>query len=354
MDGAEPSRQDLLRKAQRLGIEHPENMTRVELAQAIAQFDGSAAPKASGTRAGSWLEIARQLLAAVVEQGLNMPDAAALIRGETKLSEPPKAQPPLATVTLAKIYAAQGHVARALSVLAEVLKTEPDHPAALDLQAKIKNKSTTEAPRRKASHPIGLRDPSAEVVASATSGGSSETTLASEPTAPGESVRPDEPPAPVAEQDIVAQRSNDPQINSNDEQQSPLQLAGEENCLVLLVREGAPAQLSWELAKQIEAARLAGSSIEIEWLTFTPSWRGPVRHTFRIPVTHAVGRIAAPKAAPVALTHAVLGLRQGAKLAPLAVMVVAETAQSGEAPRISRGHVASREVAARIASQPPP
>jgi hypothetical protein len=339
MDGAEPSRQDLLRKAQRLGIEHPENMTRVELAQAIAQLDENAAPKTTGTRAGSWLEIARQLLAAVVEQGLNMPDAAALIRGDAKLSEPPKAQPPLATVTLAKIYAAQGHVARALSVLAEVLKTEPDHPAALDLQAKIKNKSSAEAPRRKASASVGLREPAAQT-ASAT---------ASETTQPAAVSEPSDPALETSE--AAAQQSAD-QSDSKDEQVSPLQLAGEENSLVLLVREAVPAQLNWQLAKQTEAARLAGSSVEIEWLTLTPSWRGPIAHRVRIPVTHPVGRIAAPKAAPVALSHAVLGLRQGAKWAPLAVMVVAEATLGSAEPSISRGHAASREVAARVASQP--
>jgi hypothetical protein len=118
--------------------------------------------------------------------------------------------------------------------------------------------------------------------------------------------------------------------------------------LVLLLREGAAPLLGWELSKGSEAARLAGNAVEIEWLTFAPSWRGPIRQQLRIPITHATGRIAAPKAVAPALTHAVLGLRQGTQLVPLAVLVLAEPASAGEGPRLSRGHAASREAATAL------
>lgn len=338
MNGSEPSREDLLRQAQSLGVEHPENMTRVELARAIEQAATSPAPRAS-TRGGSWLDLARQLLAAVVEQGLNMPDAAALIRGESKLSEPPKPQPPLATVTLAKIYAAQGHVSRALSVLAEVLTVEPDHQAALDLQSQIKTKSTTDAPRRKAppspAMPVTPAQASAPVKV----------------VAPTVAVEPRVDPVPAVD-GAAEQQPEVPQVNVSSEPELPIVAGGEEDSLVLLVRHDEVPVLSWQLAKATEAARLAGNAIEIEWLTFAPSWQGPTRQLVRLPVTHAVGRIAAPKAVSPALTHAVLGIKQGAKLVPLAVLVIAEAAQGeGGSPRISRGHTASREVAAAVAAQ---
>ncbi len=48
---------------------------------------------------------------------------------------PPK--PPIATVTLAEIYAKQGHRGRALSVLDEVLETEADHAAARTMRDAI-------------------------------------------------------------------------------------------------------------------------------------------------------------------------------------------------------------------------
>ncbi|HEX2879282.1 MAG TPA: hypothetical protein VHO25_07075, partial [Polyangiaceae bacterium] len=344
-------------RAQKLGIEHPENMTRVELVRAIAQCEMEPSPKAANSRAGSWLDIARQLLAAVVEQGLNMPDAAALIRGEAKLSEPPKPQPPLATVTLAKIYAAQGHVTRALGVLTEVLKAEPDHQAALDLQTQIKNKSSTDATRRKVQPPVGMRVAGAEA---ATAVEPSPAPHAEVPVqALAQEVQPPTTVAVPARTEVSEQRVTEPgpseqagsesQVSVNDASQPAVLAGGEQDSLVLLVRDGAAPVLCWELAKPTEAARLAGNAVEIEWLAFTPSWQGPVRQQLRIPVTHATGRMAAPKVAAPTLTHAVLGLRQAGKLVPLAVLVVAEPAPAGgEGPRLSRGHTASREAAAAL------
>jgi hypothetical protein len=340
MSGAEPSREELLHKAQQLGIEHPENMTRIELVRAIAQYEVGTPPKAP-TRAASWLEIARQLLAAVVEQGLNMPDAAALIRGDTKLSEPPKQQPPLATVTLAKIYAAQGHVARALSVLAEVLKTEPDHQAAIALQNQIKDKPNVDVPRRKGPPPAP---------ASAASTLEALAAVAKAVRRPG-SVQTDattESPSAATEPVVHAVPAiHDGPVESAEPQRTA---GGEHDALVLLVRDGSPQMLGWELAETTEAARAAGIAVEIEWTTFTPSWQGPVRQLVRIPVPRAFGRMSLPKVAPATLVHGVLGLRQGSKLVPLATLMVAERASDSEdAPRISRGRAAGHAMAADLA-----
>jgi hypothetical protein len=360
MSGVEPSRDELLRKAQQLGIEHPENMTRVELVRAIAQCEVEPLPKTGTSRTGSWLDIARQLLAAVVEQGLNMPDAAALIRGEAKLSEPPKPQPPLATVTLAKIYAAQGHVTRALGVLAEVLKAEPDHQAALDLQNQIKNKASTDSTRRKVPPPVGMRVAGAEAATAVEPNPAPHAEVPVQ--APAQQGQPPTTAAVPARAEVSAQQASDPgpsdqagsqsQVGVTDALQPAVLAGGEQDSLVLLVRDGVAPVLTWELSKPTEAARLAGNAVEIEWLTFAPSWRGPVRQQLRVPVTHATGRMAAPKIAAPALTHAVLGLRQGGKLVPLAVLVVAEPPPAGvEGPRLSRGHAASREAAAALVAR---
>jgi hypothetical protein len=81
-------------------------------------------------RVRGWLGAARDLVASVVEQGLNLPDAAAFIRGDLRYEPLTSAQPPVATVTLAGIYGAQGHYDRAVTMLEEVLEKEPDHRAA--------------------------------------------------------------------------------------------------------------------------------------------------------------------------------------------------------------------------------
>src|SRR5687768_983034 len=101
-------------------------MTRVELRDEIVR---RAEPDPlEQRRARGWLGVARDMVASVVESGLNLPDAAALIRGRGEFDG--HGPPAVATVTLAQIYAAQGHHARALSVLDEVLAKEPDHVAA--------------------------------------------------------------------------------------------------------------------------------------------------------------------------------------------------------------------------------
>jgi hypothetical protein len=89
----------------------------------------------SRRKARGWLGVARDLVASVVEQRLNLHDAAELIRSLELRQQ--RDIPPVATVTLAEIYAAQGHVRRAIKLLDEVLAREPDHPAATHLRSAL-------------------------------------------------------------------------------------------------------------------------------------------------------------------------------------------------------------------------
>jgi hypothetical protein len=127
------SRDDLIARAAGLGVVRPELMTRVELRDEIIRL--SETDEQARKRARGWLGVARDLVASVVEQRLNLPDAAELIRG-FDLS-PPRNIPPVATVTLAEIYAAQGHMGRAIKLLDEVLLREPDHEAAMALRTTL-------------------------------------------------------------------------------------------------------------------------------------------------------------------------------------------------------------------------
>ena len=130
------SRRDLSELAKTLGIADAEVMTRAELRAAIER--SQAAPRAAPSPwPTTWLGVARGLIASIVDKGLNLPDAAALIRGDTKLSTPPKPPPPVATVTLARIYVAQGHLQRAIDTLGEVLRSEPDHELARELRGEL-------------------------------------------------------------------------------------------------------------------------------------------------------------------------------------------------------------------------
>jgi len=120
------NRDELIAKARQLGAQRAELLTRPELRDEIIRLSSS--DEDDRRRARGWFGVARDLVASVVSQGLNLPDTAELIRGANVFA--PRAAPPVATVTLAEIYAAQGHVTKALDLLDEVLAKEPDHEAA--------------------------------------------------------------------------------------------------------------------------------------------------------------------------------------------------------------------------------
>lgn len=125
------SRLELTRLAEALHVADSDVMTRAELREAIRRAQSP--EPATSPRKRSWLGVARGLVASALEQGLNLPEAAALVRGDSRLGDLPKPPPPIATVTLARIYAAQGHLRRAVKTLAQVLEEEPDHDRAREL-----------------------------------------------------------------------------------------------------------------------------------------------------------------------------------------------------------------------------
>jgi hypothetical protein len=127
------SRDELIARAHELSINRPELMTRVELRDEIIRLTET--DEEHRKRARGWLGVARDLVASVVEQRLNLPDAAELIRGANLGAS--RHVPPVATVTLAEIYAAQGHLGRAIKLLDEVLEREPEHAAATALRMRL-------------------------------------------------------------------------------------------------------------------------------------------------------------------------------------------------------------------------
>jgi hypothetical protein len=142
------SREELVRRARELGAERPEVMTRVELRDEIVRL--SEPDPALRRRSRGWLGVARDLVASVVDAGLNLPGTAAAIRGDARPAEETTGPPPVATLTLAEIYLAQGHIERALGVLDEVLVAEPDHALALELRDRIRQERESGAFRRRA------------------------------------------------------------------------------------------------------------------------------------------------------------------------------------------------------------
>lgn len=149
------SRPALLDQARRLGVERPERMTRVELRDEIIRRQASD----GDLDARGLFGVARSMLASVVEAGLKMPDAARAIRGEASVDFPVVTRSPVATVTLAEIYAAQGHPGRARSMLKDVLKEEPDHEEALRVLEALARGETRSEPTSALAPPVVPKEP---------------------------------------------------------------------------------------------------------------------------------------------------------------------------------------------------
>ena len=79
------TREELILRARELGAERPEVMTRVELRDEIVRL--SEPDPLLRRRSRGWLGVARDLVASVVDAGLNMPGAAAAIRGDARPAE---------------------------------------------------------------------------------------------------------------------------------------------------------------------------------------------------------------------------------------------------------------------------
>jgi hypothetical protein len=132
-------RDALISRAEAAGVTRARILTRPELVDELLLR--SAADHATKQRSRGLFGRARDLLASVVERGLNLPDAAERIRSVGGDLPPlrPRAPAALPTVTLAEIYAAQGHRDRAIETLDRVLAREPDHAAARALVAQLRD-----------------------------------------------------------------------------------------------------------------------------------------------------------------------------------------------------------------------
>jgi hypothetical protein len=129
-------RDTLISRAEASGVVRARILTRPELIDELLQR--ASLPEVA--RARGFFGRARDLLARVIERGLHLPDAADRLR---RSSPPPAMRPgaPLPTVTLAEIYAAQGHRDRAVETLKDVLRREPEHAVARKLIDRLEDAS---------------------------------------------------------------------------------------------------------------------------------------------------------------------------------------------------------------------
>lgn len=134
-------RESLVQRAQAAGLKRARVLTRPELIDELVRLNPQIEPSQL-KRSRGFFGLARDLLSRVVERGLHLPDAAERFRQAlTDVPQVPRPEPQaIPTVTLAEIYASQGHQQRAVDTLKRVLENEPDHVAARALLEKLEGK----------------------------------------------------------------------------------------------------------------------------------------------------------------------------------------------------------------------
>jgi hypothetical protein len=356
------SRSDLIARAEALGVEKADVLTRAELIDEIVKR--SVADPLERRLARGLLGVARDLVARVVERGLHLPDAAALIRGLQQVTLTP-VTPPIATVTLAEIYAGQGHRGRALAVLDEVLEKEPDHGAARALRDKVAGLHEADGamPVEAPSEP----PPQAEMLA--------ERPLVPEedvqgPLPEGDELHADGPPDANEDEDelegaldrvrdtLPPEPDVSPTMAPDDFPATTLRAAppdaaaeatsrlteiappwvDEVDRLVLLPLDATSALARWEIRPSAldEARARAGGGVPIvRIVAVTPSWEGPSVEVRDIEIGQPTGDWWVSDLPPGAVLRAAVGWRAVGGFDPLAVAldVVAAGEDASDASR---------------------
>jgi hypothetical protein len=279
------SRDELIARARTLGAKRPELMTRVELRDEIVRL--TEADPVVRRRSRGWLGVARDLVASVVDSGLNLPSAAAAIRGAVRQQTEWQGPAPVATLTLAEIYVAQGHTDRALKVLDEVLRNEPDHAAALSLRARLTG---------------GVKSRVVDV---------SVSTPVPEPIEDGE-------PAPLSEEEAVMPGEIAPPVAAPDPAPvAAIPEAAHEDvdlpaCALAVTKTALTVR--YELERPVDGATL-------RVLSFVPRRQGPERFEIDVPVdvVEPSGGLSLPPPTPGSVVRAALGVGSNGDFTPLVV-----------------------------------
>lgn len=356
------TRDELVQRARALGARRPEVMTRVELRDEIVRL--SEPDPVARRRSRGWLGVARDLVASVMDAGLNMPGAAAAIRGDARPAEETTGPPPVATLTLAEIYLAQGHAERALATLEEVLVAEPEHAAALALRERIVNERGGTPARRRVPPPLEPSagdEPSAvdqpipapapfvasiqpSFVASVEapeatrspdvgggmteSRGAGEGSLGAELEATPEPVREAEPVLPPAAEVAVAEEEPSTPVSQPVPTLAAPPIAEDEE--LDAVFPAALADVHPECALLEQEGRVDGfytlppgasdAVLRIAW--FVPTEEGPSVGTVDVPLDPSSHRVSLPRVEPTAHVRGVLGTGVAEAFRPLAVASV--------------------------------
>ncbi|NOU27418.1 MAG: DUF4912 domain-containing protein, partial [Polyangiaceae bacterium] len=252
--------------------------------------------------------LARDLLARVVERGLHLPDAATRIRGAASPPPAPRTvESAIPTVTLAEIYASQGHIDRAMETLRRVIEADPENAAAVAMLTAL-TEHTYAVPDR----PLLPPEEEAEARAAALAAEDDEEPVTAIPN--GESSRD----ARDADADAEGLVPTLPPKMLDDEPLPPRYDVDE--CVALTV-DPRTLFVYWEVRPRtlelLQRERGEGT-IVLRILTVVPTWDGPRSDERDIEVHADLGDYYVRDLPPEAVVRAAIGYRAGGVFVPVA------------------------------------
>lgn len=369
MDRAELERLDretLVLRAQDAGIRRARLLTRPELIDELIRLD-PVIDEGQLKRTRGFFGRARDLLSKVVERGLHLPDAAD--RWATALGALPQVPRPepqaVPTVTLAEIYAAQGHKQRALDTLRRVLEADPDHGGAKALLAKLEATDyvppepplppETEKEEPAPEDALGEEAPPTE----GEDAFASTTEPPLDPFLPAETQEiwlPDEgvTAALSGEElvDVLAPTEAAPHVGTEDR----------DACVAIPLDEGRVCYVWWQLATTTRQRLVDEPAFFfLRAVSYEPSWDGPVETVHDLIVDPASGEAVVRDLPALGIVRIAIGTREDGVFRPVAHSPAFETAGAdivewtpeGSIPRTRlddpRSIASAKRAAARLA-----
>jgi len=319
MDRAELERLDrtaLIAEAEARGVTRANILTRPELVDELlvryAKKGDKDLPRARG-----FFGRARDLVARVIEKGLHLPDAAERLRQVSVAATQIAARVAPAvvpTVTLAEIYAAQGHRSRAIETLRRVLELEPDHTAAQSLLATLESAPVTIPPAVPPPPPEEEDEEEKEDDA---------------PAPPEPEARPSgsqrEAPSSWARARAGGNAPPEPTSFLDDD---PLPIRYDVDECVAISVDPVSLYVYWEVREQTLAhtARLhPGGRLCLRLVVVIPSWDGPSSVTRDFDVDSPFANRVVRDLPAGAVVRAAIGWREGESFLPLAHAPAIET-----------------------------
>jgi hypothetical protein len=316
------SRDALIERAEAAGVTRARILTRPELVDELLLR--STSDDAARARARGLFGLARDLVARVVERGLHLPDAAERIRSLGS-QEPAQHGAPAAlpTVTLAEIYAAQGHRDRAVQTLRGVLSREPDHAAARALLTQLEDATYPVPPPR-----LPPESEDASLL------GSSSTENHVGPGVPSSRDEAERVDGPRARSGGEASPSEPAHVLDD----APLPPRYDVDECVAIPVDPRTLYVYWEVRQRtldyLRSTRPDGT-ISLRLVIVVPTWDGPQTGVRDHDVGIALGDHFAESLSPGSVVRVAIGWKHGAAFVPIAHSPALETPPGGPSPLVA-------------------